>query len=105
MRHNDRTHPSREMRKDEEHAKPIVRHEANVLRVFDETGGRARRETPPSVDPEICPCENEDRVHVAQHIKGDIDAGSDLNGAEAVAGCRRLPRGRLGEIRLFPLIA
>jgi len=58
------------MRKDEEYAEPIVRHEADVPGVLDEAGGRARCEAPPGVDAEIRPCENEDRVRVAQHVKG-----------------------------------
>src|SRR5215510_5055709 len=46
MRHNDRTRPSREMRQDEEHAEPIMRHEADVPRVLDEACWRARGEAP-----------------------------------------------------------
>src|SRR5262249_26091050 len=89
MRHHDRTRPGRKMREDEERAEPVMRHEADVPRILDESGGRARREAPSGVDAEICPCENEYRVHVAQHIKGEVDAGRDLEGAETVAGRRR----------------
>src|SRR5262245_55448951 len=71
MRHHDRTRAGRKMREDEERAEPIMRHEADVPRILDESGGRARREAPSGVDAKICPCENEDRVHVAKHIKGD----------------------------------
>jgi len=71
-------HPGREMREDEEHTEPIMRHEADIPPVLDEAGGRARREVPPSVDAEIGPCENEDRIHVTQHVKGKVDARSDL---------------------------
>src|SRR5215472_17772264 len=78
MRHHDRTRPGREMREDEERAKPIMRHEADVPRILDESGGRARREAPSGVDAEIRPCENEDRVHVAQHVEGEVDARGDL---------------------------
>src|SRR5262245_11888382 len=60
MRHNDRTRPSREMRQDEEHGEPIMRHEADVRRVLDEAGWRARGEAPPGVDAEIRARENED---------------------------------------------
>src|SRR5262245_6582757 len=60
MSHNDRTRPSREMRQDEEHAEPIMRHEADVPRVLDEACWRARGEAPPGVDAEIRPRENED---------------------------------------------
>jgi hypothetical protein len=66
------------MRKDEERGEPIMRHKADVPRVRDEAGGRARREIPPGVNAEIDPCENEDRVHVAQHVKGEVDAQGDL---------------------------
>jgi hypothetical protein len=38
MRHNDRTPPSREMREDEEHAEPIMLHEADVPRVLGRDG-------------------------------------------------------------------
>jgi hypothetical protein len=62
MCHNDHTRPSREMREDEEHAEPIMRHEAYVPGVFDEAGRSARREAPAGVDAEIRPCENEDRT-------------------------------------------
>src|SRR5215470_8027686 len=86
MRHNDRTRPSREMREDEEYSKPIMWHEADVPRVLDEAGRRARCEAPTGVDTEICACENEDRVHVAQHVKGEVDARGHLEGAEAVSG-------------------
>src|SRR5215469_2500571 len=85
VRHDDRTRPSSQVRKDEEHAKPIMRHEADVPRVLYKASGRARREAPPGVDAEISPCENEDGIHVAQHVKGEVDAGGDLKGAEAVA--------------------
>src|SRR5262249_39100686 len=84
MRHHDRTRAGRKMREDEERAEPIMRHESDVPRILDESGGRARREAPSGVDAKICPCENEDRVHVAQHIKGEVDAGRDLEGAETV---------------------
>src|SRR6516164_2664440 len=56
-------------------------------------GGRARCEAPPGVDAEIRPCENEDRVHVAQHVEGEVDARGDLEGAEAVAGRGGQPPG------------
>src|SRR5215472_8808178 len=85
MRHHDSTRTGREMRKDEERTEPIMRHETDVPRVLDEAGGRAGRETPPGVDAEIDPCENEHRVHMAQDVKGEVDARSDLEGAEAVA--------------------
>jgi hypothetical protein len=91
MRHHHRTRPGREMRKDEECAEPIMRHEADVPRVFDEAAGRARRETLPGVDAEIGPCENEDRVHVPQDVEGELDPRSDLEGAEVVAGRHRQP--------------
>src|SRR6516225_10143442 len=90
MRHHDRTRAGREMREDEERAEPIMRHEADVPRILDESGGRARREAPSGVDAEIRPCENEDRVHVAQHVEGEVDARGDLEGAEAVSGRRRM---------------
>nr|AEH76928.1 succinate dehydrogenase/fumarate reductase [Bradyrhizobium sp. JS329] len=89
MRHDDPTRPGREMREDEEYAEPIMRHEADVPRVLDEAGGRARCEAPPGVGAEIHPCENEDRVHVAQYVKGEVDARGDLEGAKAVARRRR----------------
>ena len=92
MRHNDCTRPRREMREDEEHAEPIMRHEADVPRVLYEAGWRARGETPPGVDAKICPCENEDRVHVAQHVKGEIDARRDLEGAAAPQLSNLVPR-------------
>src|SRR5262249_21186817 len=60
MRHDDHTRPGREMRKDKEHGEPIMRHEADVPRVLDQPGWRARGEAPPGVDAEIRPCENED---------------------------------------------
>ncbi len=77
------------MRKDEECAEPIMRHEADVPGVLDEASGRARREAPPAVDAEIRPRENKDRVHVTQHIKAEVDARGDLESAEAIAGRRR----------------
>src|SRR6516164_9737765 len=66
------------MREDEEHTESIMRHEADIPPVLDEAGGRARREVPPGVDAEIGPCENEDRIHVTQHVKGEVAARSDL---------------------------
>src|SRR6516225_1622365 len=93
MRHHDRTRAGREMREDEERAEPIMRHEADVPRILDESGGRARREAPSGVDAQIRPCENEDRVHVAQHVEGEVDARGDLEGAEAVAGRGGQPPG------------
>src|SRR5262245_35431728 len=42
MRHHDRTRAGRKMREDEERAEPIMRHEADVPRILDESGGRAR---------------------------------------------------------------
>ena len=66
------------MREDEEHTESIMRHEADIPRVLDEASGRARGEVPPGVDAEIGPCENEDRIHVTQHVKGKVDARSDL---------------------------
>ena len=44
MRHHDRTRAGRKMREDEERAEPIMRHQADVPPVLDESGGRARRE-------------------------------------------------------------
>ena len=74
MRHNDPTCPSREMCEDKEQPEPIMRQEADVPRVLDEASGRARSEAPPGVDAEKRPCENEDRVRVAQHVEGEVDA-------------------------------
>ena len=74
MRHHDPTRSGRKMRENEEYAEPIMRHEADVPWVLDEAGGRARREAPSGVDAEIGACENEDRVHVAQHVKREVDA-------------------------------
>src|SRR5262249_27004944 len=74
VRHHDPTRAGRKMREDEECAEPIMRYEADIPGVVDETGGRARREAPSGVDAKICPCEYEDRVHVAQHVKGEVDA-------------------------------
>ena len=42
--------------------------------VLDDAGWRARCEAPPGVDAKVCPREYEDRVHVAQHVKGEVDA-------------------------------
>ena len=74
MRDNDRTRPSRKMREDEECAESIMRQEADVPGVLDDAGWRARREAPSGVDAKVCPCEYENRVHVAQHVKGEVDA-------------------------------
>jgi hypothetical protein len=74
MRHHDPTSAGRKVREDEERAEPIMRHEADVPPILDESGGRAGREVPSGVDAKICPCENKDRVHVAQHVKGEVDA-------------------------------
>jgi len=43
VRHHDTTSASRKMREDEERAEPIMRHEADVPPVLDESGGRAGR--------------------------------------------------------------
>src|SRR2546430_8538760 len=91
MRHHDPTRAGRKMREDEECCEPIMRHEADVPWVLDQPGWRAGGEAPSGVDAKICPCEYEDRVHVAQHVKGEVDAGRDLEGAEAVAGHRGQP--------------
>ena len=42
MRHHDRTRAGREMREDEERAEPIMRHEADVPRILDESAGVAK---------------------------------------------------------------
>src|SRR5215831_5469388 len=72
MRHHDRTRAGRKMREDEECCEPIMRHEADVPWVLDQPGWRAGGEAPSGVDAKICPCEYEDRVHVAQHVKGEV---------------------------------
>src|SRR4029079_18156796 len=74
VRHHYPTRAGGKMREDEECAEPIVRYEADVPGVLDESGRRARREAPSGVDTKICPCKYEDRVHVTQHIKGEVDA-------------------------------
>jgi hypothetical protein len=50
MRHHDLTRAGRKMREDEECAEPIMRHEADVPFVLDESGGRACPEAPSGVD-------------------------------------------------------
>jgi hypothetical protein len=50
VRHDGRTRPSPEVGKDEEHAKPIMRHKADVPRVLYKASGRGRREAPPGVE-------------------------------------------------------
>src|SRR5262245_872890 len=74
MRRHDPTRAGRKMREDEERGEPIMRHEADVPWVLDQPGWRAGGESPSGVDAKICPCEYEDRVHVAQHVKGEVDA-------------------------------
>src|SRR5215472_15233311 len=92
VRHHDPTRADRKMGEDEECAEPIMRHEADVPLVLDESGWRARRGDRSGVDAKICPCEYEDRVHVAQHVKSEVDARRDLKGVEAVAGrCGKPP--------------
>src|ERR1700758_1955470 len=44
MRHHDPTRAGGKMREDEECAEPIMRYEADVPTVLDESSGRARRE-------------------------------------------------------------
>src|SRR5215831_18457192 len=75
------------MRQHEEHGEPVMRQETDVPRILDHAGWVTRCKVPPGVDAEIRPSENEDRVHMTQHVKGEIYAGGDLEGAEAVAGC------------------
>src|SRR5215470_10165045 len=65
MRHHDPTSAGRKMREDEERAEPIVRHEADVPAVLDQSGGRASRPDPVGVNPEIGPRKNEDRSSAA----------------------------------------
>src|SRR5277367_3835572 len=69
-----------------------MRHEPDVPRVPDEPHWCARGESPSSVDAEIRARENEDRIHVPQHIERKIDARGDLERTEGVAGrCSRAP--------------
>jgi hypothetical protein len=56
---------------------------------------RTRGEVPIGVDAQVCASEDEDRIHVAKHVKGEIDARSDLKGTEAVARCRGVPPGKI----------
>ena len=63
-----------------------MRHETDVPWILDKACGRTRGEIPSSVNAKVGAGEDENRIHVAKHVKGEIDARSDLKGTEAVAG-------------------
>src|SRR5262245_22599315 len=91
MGHHHRTGPRRDVRENEEYPQPIMGQETDVPWVLDEAGRRSRGETPSHVNAQVCAGEDEDRIHVAKHVKGEIDARSDLKGTEAVARRRGVP--------------
>src|SRR5215510_10570232 len=91
MRHYHRTRPRRDVRENEEYSQPIMRQEADIPWILDEAGRRTRGEIPSRVNAEVCAGEDEDRIHVAKHVKGEIGARSDLKGTEAVARRRGVP--------------
>src|SRR5262249_46415003 len=88
MRYHHRTRSPRDVRENEEYPQPIMGHETDVPWILDEAGRRTRGEIPIGVNAQVCASEDENRVHVAKDVKGEIDARSDLKGTEAVAPCR-----------------
>src|SRR5262249_3895618 len=71
--------------------KPIMRHETDVPWILDKACRRTRGEIPSSVNAKVGAGEDENRIHVTKHVKGEIPIQGCCTSSFRLGGVSRRP--------------